>query len=33
MYGCEVWTLKRRDVRRLKTADMTFMKHTAGYNL
>jgi hypothetical protein len=25
--------LKQRDIRRLKTAEMKFMKHTAGYSL
>jgi len=31
LYGCEIWTLKQRDIRRIKTAEMKFMKHTAGY--
>jgi len=29
-YGREVWTLKQRDVRKLKTAEVKFMKHIAG---
>jgi hypothetical protein len=28
-----MWTLKQRDVRRLKTVEMTCMGRTAGYNL
>jgi hypothetical protein len=32
-YGCEFWTLKQRDIRRLKTAEMKFMRHRAEYNL
>jgi hypothetical protein len=28
-----VWTLKRRDIRRLKTAEIKFMRCTAGYSL
>jgi len=33
LYGCEIWTLKQRDIRRLKTAEKKFMRRTAGYNL
>lgn len=29
----EIWTLKQRDIRRLKAADMKFIKWTAGYNV
>jgi hypothetical protein len=25
LYGCEIWLLKQRDIRRLRTAEMTFM--------
>jgi hypothetical protein len=32
-YGSEVWTLKQRDIRRLKTAEIIFMRTTAGYSL
>jgi hypothetical protein len=32
LYGCEIWKLKLRDIRRLKTADK-FMRCTAGYSL
>jgi hypothetical protein len=28
-----MWTLKQRDVRKLKTAEMKFIRHTAGYSL
>jgi hypothetical protein len=31
--GCEIWTLKQRDVRRLKAAEIKFMRCTAGYSL
>jgi hypothetical protein len=33
LYGCEIWTLKQGDIRRLKTAEMKFMRHTATYSL
>jgi hypothetical protein len=33
LYGCEVWTLKQRYVRRLKTVEIIFMRRRAGYNL
>jgi len=33
LYGCEIWTLKQRDLRRLKTAEMKFMICIAGYSL
>jgi hypothetical protein len=33
LYGCKIWTLKQRDVRRLKTEEMKFMRNTAGYRL
>jgi hypothetical protein len=29
---CGVWTLKQRDIRRLKIAEPKFMKRTTGYN-
>jgi hypothetical protein len=29
----EVWALKQSDVRRLNTAEMTFMRHTARCSL
>jgi hypothetical protein len=28
-----IWTVKHRDVRKLKRAEMKSMRHTAGYNL
>jgi hypothetical protein len=28
-----MWALKQRDIRRLKTAEMKFMRRTAGYSL
>jgi hypothetical protein len=31
--GCEIWTLKQRDMRRLKTAETKCMTHTARYSL
>jgi len=32
-YSCNnIWTLKQRDVRRLKTAEMEFKRRTAGYS-
>jgi len=30
---CEICTLKQRDIRRLKTAEMKFTRRTAGYSL
>jgi hypothetical protein len=33
LYGCEIWALKQRTVRKLKTAEMKFMRCTAGYSL
>jgi hypothetical protein len=30
LYGCEMWTLKQMDIRRIKTAEMKFMKCTSG---
>jgi len=33
LYVREFWTIKQIDVRRLKTAEMKFMGHTAGYSL
>jgi hypothetical protein len=31
--GCEVWTVKRRDIRELETAEVQFMTRTTEYNL
>jgi hypothetical protein len=33
LYGCELLTLKQRDIRRLKAAGMKFIRGTAGYSL
>jgi hypothetical protein len=33
LYGCNMWTLKQRDMRILNTAEMKFMTLTAGYSL
>jgi hypothetical protein len=33
LYGCEVWTLEGIGVKKLKTAEMNFIRYTAGYNL
>jgi hypothetical protein len=33
LYGCEIWTLIKRAIRRLKTAEMKFVRPTAGYSL
>jgi hypothetical protein len=30
LYGCEIWTLKHRDVRRLKIMEMKFMRDITG---
>jgi hypothetical protein len=30
-YGSEIWTLKQRGIRRLKTAEIKFMRCIAGY--
>ena len=30
LYGCETWTVKARDVRRITAAEMKYMR-TAGY--
>jgi len=32
-YSCEFWTSKRSYIRRLKKAEMKFMRRTAGYSL
>ena len=31
LYGCETWTVKARDVRRITAAEMKYMRRTAGY--
>jgi hypothetical protein len=31
--GCEIWTLRQRIIRRLKAAQMKFMRPKAGFNL
>jgi hypothetical protein len=33
LYGCENWTLKQMDIRRLKAAEMKFMKPGAGHSI
>jgi hypothetical protein len=33
LYGCEKWSLKHRDIRRLRTAEMKFMRLIEGYSL
>jgi hypothetical protein len=33
VYSCEIRTLKQKDIKRLKTEEMKFIKRTAGYNL
>jgi hypothetical protein len=33
LYGCKIRTLKQRNTRKLKRADIEFMRCTAGYNL
>jgi hypothetical protein len=33
LYGCEMWTLKQRNMRRLNTAEMKFIRRRAGYRL
>jgi hypothetical protein len=30
LYGCEIRTLKQRDITRLKRAEMKFMRYTVG---
>ena len=32
-YGSEAWTIRQADERRLTTAEMRFMRRTAGYSL
>jgi hypothetical protein len=29
--GCETWALNRSDKRKIKTADVRFLRHVAGY--
>jgi hypothetical protein len=29
--GCETWTIKVRDARRIKAAEIKYMRRTAGY--
>jgi ABC-type ATPase involved in cell division len=31
LYGSETWTIKARDARRIKAAEMKYMRRTAGY--
>jgi hypothetical protein len=31
LYGCETWALNRGDKRKIETAEITFLRHTAGY--
>ena len=31
LYGSESWTIKARDARRITTAEMKYMRRTAGY--
>jgi ABC-type ATPase involved in cell division len=31
LYGSENWTIKARDTRRIKAAEMKYMRRTAGY--
>ena len=31
LYGSESWTIKERDARRITTAEMKYMRRTAGY--
>jgi hypothetical protein len=31
-YGSEAWTVRKRDEQRLTTAEMKFMRRTAGYS-
>jgi ABC-type ATPase involved in cell division len=31
LYGSETWTVKARDVRRIRAAEMKYMRITAGY--
>lgn len=33
MYGSEAWTVRNSDVQRLTTAEMRFLRRTAGYSL
>jgi hypothetical protein len=33
IYGCKIWTSKQGPERRLKAAEMKFMRHTAEYIL
>jgi hypothetical protein len=30
LFGSEFWTLKQRDIRELKVAEMGLMRHSAG---
>jgi hypothetical protein len=32
-YGSEAWTVRKRDEQRLTTAEIKFMRRTAGYSL
>jgi hypothetical protein len=31
LYGNETWAIKARDARRIKAAEMKYMRRTAGY--
>jgi len=32
-YGCEVWAIRKNDKQRITTAEMRFMRRSAGYTL
>jgi hypothetical protein len=32
LYGCEDWTIKAGDARRITAVEMKYMRKTAGYN-
>jgi hypothetical protein len=31
LYGSETWSIKTRDAKRIKAAEMKYMRRTAGY--
>jgi hypothetical protein len=33
LYGSEIWTIKQCDKNRLRTAEMKYLRRTAGYTL
>ena len=33
LYGCETWTLTKKDCQRIQAAEVSLLRAVAGYNL